>query len=242
MDFGLRRVGGCNLPKPAAATGSLLALFFPARTAPLDGGSFHLRGSDHEAAGRTKGTRTLRSRIDGRARQTASCSTSCRRGSEAPYRVRPVIRWRPRCIVCHIVPPEKKEVLVVPDPGSRATYHAACRSRCLLSEASSEETQEARTDLNRVSPCRDAFRCAINIRNFERPQPQHVIALDARRQRLMSLHSFGLRLARRLRARWPDLQPSGRSSSKFAWCLPLYGRPTASPLDYLPISLTRRSC
>jgi hypothetical protein len=48
--------------------------------------------------------------------EVASCATSCRR--------------------------KKQEVLVVSLP--RSTCHAACRSHCRLSEASSEETQEAR--------------------------------------------------------------------------------------------------
>jgi hypothetical protein len=85
------------------------------------------------------------------ARQTASCSTSCRRGSEAPHRVRPVIRWRPRW---HRVPyraaGKTRSTRCLPDPAPRATCHAACRSHCRLSEASSEKTQEARTALNRV--------------------------------------------------------------------------------------------
>ena len=63
-------------------------------------------------------------------------------------------------IVCHIVPPEKQEVLVVSltqlhVPRAtchvpRATCHAACCSHCRLSEASGEKTQEARTALGPV--------------------------------------------------------------------------------------------
>ena len=57
-------------------------------------------------------------------------------------------------IVCHIVPPEKQGVIVVSLSQvrvPRAACHAAGCRRCRLSEASSEKTQEARTDLIGVS-------------------------------------------------------------------------------------------
>jgi hypothetical protein len=68
-------------------------------------------------------------------------------------------------IVCHIVPPEKQEVLVVSlTQGPRAADHAACSRRCRLSEASSEETEEAGATLNRVLLARAARQLPLNCK------------------------------------------------------------------------------
>jgi hypothetical protein len=61
--------------------------------------------------------------------------------------------WRPRW---HRVPyraaGKTRSTRCLPDPGPRTTCHAACRSHCRLSEASSEKTQEARTALLTTPP------------------------------------------------------------------------------------------
>jgi hypothetical protein len=52
----------------------------------------------------------------------------------------------------------------LPDPSPRATCHAACRSHCRLSEASSEKTQEARTALNRAPFARQQPLVSLRLR------------------------------------------------------------------------------
>ena len=78
-----------------------------------------------------------------------------RHGSEAPHRVRPVIRWRPRW---HRVPyrsaGKTRSTRYLPNSHPRAAVHAPCSRDCRLSEASGEETEEAGATLNQVSLAR----------------------------------------------------------------------------------------
>jgi hypothetical protein len=129
-------------------------------------------GKDPEAAGRLKGGCTIRSRIDGTAGQPAALTTSCRRGSEALHRVRPLICRRRRW---HRVPyraaGKARSTGCLAHSPPCAADHAARRSRCRLSEASGEETEEARTSLNRVSPCQSPRDPVNHIRHSGR-EPQ----------------------------------------------------------------------